>query len=190
MIFRHCLGFTTVDNTDNLTKAAAAGSSLFHFLEEFEALNDLAECNVLSVQPWSSAECDEELATVCVAAAVCHGNNTAAVVWDAEVLVLKLWAVYALVLAAIIRNEIAGLAKKAWNDFVELVVLVMELRTRATNALLTGTEHPEILGSAWDFVCKKFNNKFANKRTINGNIKENTWISVASASLAHFSLPC
>lgn len=57
---------------------AGLGAEALHLLDNFQALYDLAENDVLAVQPCGLGDGDEELRTVRVGAGVGHGQDARA----------------------------------------------------------------------------------------------------------------
>ncbi|OIC23906.1 hypothetical protein A7L51_18925 [Acinetobacter baumannii] len=120
------LQLTAVFNHNRLASGAAAGSDLLDGLDNVKTLLDLAEDDVLAVQPAGLDGADEELGAVGVSSGVGHGEDTRSSVLQVEVLVGELLAVDALTTGAVAAGEVATLEHELGDDAVEGRALVVE----------------------------------------------------------------
>jgi len=89
------------------------------------ARNDLAEDDVLSIEPAGHGGGDEELGAVGVWSSIGHGQKEWAVVLQLEVLVGELLSVDGATASAIVAGEVTALEHEVGNDTVESAVLVV-----------------------------------------------------------------
>ena len=138
-----------------------------HLFDDGHGLGcDLAEDDVLAIEPVGLDGAEEELRPVGVGASVGHGQDAGAGVLELKVLVGKLLAVDGLSTSAL-RNvsttapccigpdktyvatgEVTALEHELRDDTVEGRPLVSE-------ALLLGAESAEVLGSLGDYIIKE-----------------------------------
>jgi len=143
------LGSTAVDDGwfDLVLDLAGTRASCLEFLDDLQALliSDLAEDDVLAIQPRGNDGGDEELRAVGVGASVGHGQHAGLGVSFLEVLICKLLAVDRLATSAITTSEVTTLQHELRDDSVEGRALV-------TEALLAGAESTEVLGSLGNYI--------------------------------------
>jgi hypothetical protein len=154
------LELAALGDLDCLGRLVARGlGHVLDLVDDLEALEHLAEDNVLAVEPGSDGGGDEELGAVGVLAGVGHACRTYIShvllltcpmvsqltqevllgVLQLEVLVGKLVAVDALAASAIALGEVTTLDHELLDDTVEVGALVAE-------ALLAGSKGTEVLG--------------------------------------------
>lgn len=129
---------TTVLNHNFLCGLAGLRAIRLDLLDDIQALDDLAEDDMLVIQPGGLHGANEELGAVGVGASVRHRQDAGAGVLQPEVLIGELVAIDGLAASAIVVGEIAALAHEVWNDSMETGALV-------TKALLAGAQSTEIL---------------------------------------------
>lgn len=106
-----------------------------HRFHDVEALDDLAEHDVLPVEPRRGNGDNEELGAVGVGARVGHRQGPPSRVPPHEVLVRELLAVDGLAAGAIALREVAGLAHELGDDAVERAPFVVEVPAALADAL-------------------------------------------------------
>nr|BAH79726.1 cyclophilin [Babesia bigemina] len=161
-----------VNNLDLFAGGAAAGAVLLHLLDDVHAAGDLAEHDVLAVEPRALNGGDEELAAVGVGAAVGHGQQAGLVVPDGEVLVVEAPAVDAHAAGAVVVGDVATLAHELGNDAVEDRVLEVALHT--LHGLVTDAQGAEVLSGPGDDVVEEGELDAAGRRATNGDVEEHT----------------
>merc|ERR1719335_309393 len=88
-------------------------------LDDVHALDDLAEDDVLAVEPRGLDGADEELAAVRARARVRHRQHAGATVLELEVLIGKLLTVDGLTAGAVATREVAALEHELRDHAVE-----------------------------------------------------------------------
>jgi len=132
------LALAAVGDQDLLGGLAALGAEGLNLLDGVHALDNLAEDDVLAVEPGGLGGAQEELAAVGVGAGVGHGQDARAGVLQLEVLVLELHAVDGLAARAVPGGEVAALAHEVGDDAVEAGPL-------EPVSLLAGAQRAEVL---------------------------------------------
>ena len=176
MVFSH-LELAAVRDDALLRGGAALGAAALESLDDIHALNDLAEDDVLAIEPWAWDGGDEELGAVSVLAGVCHGKKTWAGVLVLEVLISELLAVDGLATGAVHASEVTTLDHEVWDDTVEWAALVVEWLARAAVALLTSAEGTEVLGSLWNIISIKLEDDAASVGATDRDVKVHTRIA-------------
>jgi len=128
-------------------------------------VTDLAEDDVLTIQPLGLGGAEEELRPVGVGSSVGHGQDTRAGVLEGEVLVLELVAVDGLAPGAVARGEVTTLAHEVGDDPVEGGALEPE-------ALLPGAEGAEVLRGLGHHVSAQLHDDLAHRGTVGGDVEE------------------
>jgi uncharacterized small protein (DUF1192 family) len=108
-------------------------------------ISDLAEDDVLAIEPRGDSGGDEELRAVGVGASVGHGQEELLVVLELEVLIGELLAVDGATTSTVATGEVTTLEHEAGDHTVESRALV-------TLALLSVAEFDEVLGSLGDNI--------------------------------------
>jgi len=160
----------TVFDDNLLGGFAALRAEGLDLLDNVHALDDLAEHDVLAVQPLGLGGANEELRAIGVGSSVSHGQDSRSGVLQLEVLVLELVAVDGLSTGSVVVGEVSTLAHEVGDDTVEAGALVAE-------ALLAGAQGAEVLGSLWHNIGSQLHNNSANFCAIAGHVKENTRMS-------------
>jgi len=106
---RKRLKLTTVGNDDLLGSGARLGAEGLDLLDDIHACGDIAEDDVLAIEPVGLDGTEEELGTVGAWTSVGHGENTWAGVLELEVLILELGAVNGLATGSVARGEVTTL---------------------------------------------------------------------------------
>eukprot|EP00304_Pavlova_gyrans_P012262 CAMPEP_0206056596 /NCGR_PEP_ID=MMETSP1466-20131121/42559_1 /ASSEMBLY_ACC=CAM_ASM_001126 /TAXON_ID=44452 /ORGANISM="Pavlova gyrans, Strain CCMP608" /LENGTH=341 /DNA_ID=CAMNT_0053431833 /DNA_START=89 /DNA_END=1112 /DNA_ORIENTATION=+ len=128
------------------------------------ALHNLAEDDVLAIQPGGLGSAEEKLAPICAGPRVGHGQDAGARVLELKVLVLELLAVDGFSPRAITLGEVTPLAHEARDDSVEDGVLVPK-------PLLTSAEKPEVFHGLGNFVFAKLHHDSAGALSADGHVK-------------------
>lgn len=83
------------------------------------SINHFAEDDVLSVEPVTGHEGDEELGAVGVLASVGHGEEIGLGVLDLEVLICEFFSIDGLASSAVMVGEVSTLSHEVLDDSVE-----------------------------------------------------------------------
>jgi len=153
-------------NGDSRLGLAAGRALLLDGLDNVETLDDLAEDDVLAVEPVGHNGRDEELRAVCVGTSVGHGEQTGAGVLESEVLVSKLLAVDRLAASAVAVGEVTALEHEVGDDAVEAGLGVAV-------AVLASAELTEVAGSLGDNIVVELEDDAAEGATVAGDVEEN-----------------
>jgi hypothetical protein len=95
-----------------------------------------------------------------------------------KLFVLEFWAINALILAPIVRDEISGLDDEVRNDAMELAPFVMKLGAEAPDALFACAQLPEILRGNRDLIGEELNHDSASCHTVDSaGIRNGRYIS-------------
>jgi len=114
------LGLAAVGDDHSLAGITVGGrADSFHRLNDLIAAHDLAEDNVLAIEPRGISSADEELASIGVGSSIGHGKGASATVLSPEVLVLELVPVDGLATPAVAKSEVTALAHEVGDDPVE-----------------------------------------------------------------------
>lgn len=162
---------TALNDGDGLLGLAGLGANGGHVSNDVEAIDDLAEDDVLSVEVREGVEGNEELAAVGVLASVGHGEEATTDVLVEEVLILELHAIDGLATGAVSSGEVATLSHKARDDSVEAAALVVEGLAGLADALLASAESSEVLRGHGG-VGEQVEGDAASGLTTNGDVKE------------------
>jgi len=106
---------------------------------------NLAEDDVLAIEPAGEDGGDEELGTVGIWSSVGHGEKSWLGVGDLEVLIGELLTVDGLATGTVSAGEVTSLEHELWDDAVER-------RTSIAESLLASAESTEVLSGLWDYV--------------------------------------
>lgn len=134
------LNLAAVNNLDLSARLSTSASVLFDILGNIKALNDTPEDNVLSIEPGSRGNSDEELRSVGVGTSIGHREGSGGTVLDLEVLVFELLAVDGLSSGSIAIGEVSSLEHELRNHSVEDGALVAE-------AFFASAQGSEVFGS-------------------------------------------
>jgi hypothetical protein len=167
-----------VGDLDLLGGAAGAGPDLLDGLDDVHALDDLAEDDVLAVEPGGGDGADEELGAVGVGPGVGHGEDAGAGVLADELLVGELLAVDGLAAGAVAAGEVAALAHEVGDHAVERRPLVVERLAAPARALLAGAERAEVLRRAGHLVGVQLHHDLPGRGAADGHVEENAGAGV------------
>ncbi len=157
---------TGLDDLDFLDGTIlATGRVGFDFANDGHAFKDLAEDDVLSVEPGGFGGGDEELGSVGVGSSVSHGKRTDEVL-DLEVFILELLAVDALAAHSVAHGDVTALQHELLDDAVEDGVF--ETETLGASGELT-----EVFGSLGDGLAEEAHDDAASGFASDGDVKEN-----------------
>lgn len=140
------LASTALGDLDAAAGLAAAATLSLNSLDYVKTLGNLAEDDVLAVEPRARHSRDEELRTVRVRAGVGHRELTRLGVLDLEVLVGKLGAVDRLAARTVAGREVTALKHEARDHTVEV-------RAGVAKALLTRAKSTEVLRRLRNNAC-------------------------------------
>ena len=110
------LDLSTVTNGDLLAGLAIPEPKALHDFHDIHAPLHPVKDHVLAVQPFSLGNADGKLATVCVGASLCHGQDARACMLQSEILIKSL-AIDGLATGAITVAKSPPLTQKSWNYF-------------------------------------------------------------------------
>jgi len=159
------LQLPTVGNHNFFSCLARLAANGLHTLDYIHALGDLAEHNVLAIQPFCFSCAQEELGSVGVGTGICHGQDSGASVLQLEVLILELVSVDALATGAVVVREVSALAHEAGDHAVEARPLEAE-------SLLSGTQRTEVLSCLGNHIVTEIHDDTAGGFTPDGDVKE------------------
>jgi len=123
----------------------ALGAVGLNLLDHIHAFHYSAEDYMFAVEPRGLHCCQKELGTVGVRARVGHRENAGSGVFESEVLIGKLSAVYRLSSGAVVVGEVATLAHEVRDHPVEC-------RPPEAEPLLSRTQRPEVFGRFWRHI--------------------------------------
>lgn len=131
---------TTIGDHDLLGGLTRLGAVRLDLLDNVHTFDDLAEDDVLLVEPGGLGGGDEELGSVGVGSGVGHGHDSGSGVLQLEVFVFELVSVDGLATGTVVVGEVTSLAHEVGDHTVEGRVLV-------TEAFLSGAQSTEIFSS-------------------------------------------
>jgi len=169
---KHLSKLATVGNGDLGLGGAAGGTVGLDLLDDVHTLNDLAEDDVLAIQPGGLLSADEELGSVGVGTGVGHGEDTGAGVLQGEVLVLELLAVDGLTTGTVAGSEVTTLEHELGDDAVERSTLEVEGLAAAASALLTSAERAEVLSGLGDDITTVVTSWLDGKHVVFGEVTD------------------
>jgi len=124
----HCALFlnhnSAISNLDDLSGPARCSTETRNLIYQSRAMNDLAEHDMLAIEPTGGHGRDEELRAVGVGASIGHREQIRAVVLQGEVLIVEPVAKDRLATSAIVLGEVATLEHEFGDDTVEQRVFV------------------------------------------------------------------
>ena len=171
----YCLELAAVKDDAWLHGGAGLGTLLLELLDDVHTLDNLAEDDVLAIEPWAWDGGDEELGAVGVWTSVGHGEHAWDLVLLLEAFVGELHAVDGLATSAVAPGEVTTLDHEVWDDTMELAALVVEWLAGLAHALLTSAEAAEVLSGLWDDVAEKLKDDPADLLASDTDIEENLW---------------
>jgi hypothetical protein len=119
--------FSAIGYNDGFARLPVGPPHGLHRFHDIEALDNLAEHNVLPVEPRCGNGDDEELGAIGVGPRVGHRQGPPSQVPLHEVLVRELLAVDGLAAGAVALCEVTGLAHELGDDAVERAPFVVEV---------------------------------------------------------------
>ena len=164
----YILELTAVSDDDGLLQRARLGAETLDLLDKIHTFSDLAENNVLAVQPGCNNGGDEELGAVGVGARVGHGEETFLGVLLDEVLISKLGAVDRYTTGSILVGKVTTLEHKLRNDSMEGASLVGEV-----SSLLASAESAEVFAGLGSDVRVELEHDATGLFAADGQIEEN-----------------
>lgn len=141
------LELSAVGDDDLLGGLAGLRANSLDGLDDIQALNNLAEDNVLAVQPGAGDSANEELGSVGVGASVSHGKDTSASVLVDEVLISELSTVDGLSTDTTSMSEVTTLEHELGDNSVEDGSLEVQGLAGLAHSLLASAESSEVLRS-------------------------------------------
>jgi len=161
------LKLTRVGHDDTARGLAGLRAERLQLLHDVHALDNVAEHDMLAVQPGRLHRGEKELRAVRVRARVRHRQHAGAGMLEGEVLVGELLAVDRLAASSIMVGEVTALAHEVRDDTVEGRALEAE-------ALLAGAQGAEVLSRARHHVRAELEDNSADLLAIGGHVEENT----------------
>ena len=134
-----------------VSNLARTRSSSFKSLDDVQGLiiSNLAEDDVLVIQPGGDDSGDEELGTVGVWSSIGHGQKSWLSVSQLEVLIGELLTIDGLATSAVATSEITTLKHELWDDAVERGALVSE------PMFFLVAQGTEVLDGTWDLLIEE-----------------------------------
>jgi len=149
---------------DLLAGGARVAAVALDLLDEVIAVNDLAEDDVLAIEPAGDNGGDEELGSVGVLSGVGHGKETGLGVGELEVLVLELLAVDGLSTSSIMLGEVTSLKHEVGDDTVEAGAGIPV-------TVLAGAELTEVPGGLGNILVVELEGDATGILAVNGDIE-------------------
>ena len=115
---------STLGDDGSLCWCSTLCSNGFKLVNDILALKNLAEDNVVIVQPGSDFKCDEELRAIGVRTSVGHGKEVWLGEGEIEVLIVKGRPIDRLTSFAVSKCEVTSLSHEVWDDSVEFASLI------------------------------------------------------------------
>ena len=165
-----------ISNYNRLAGRAGLGTDALDGLHDIHTLGDVAEDNVLTVQPIGLHRAEKKLGTVGARTGVRHGEDTRAGVLEREILIGELLTVDGLTAGAVTAGEITTLAPKIVNHAMEGGSLKVQRLAGTALPLLTGAERAEILGRLWNDVRTKGHLDATSGLSADGHVEANNWV--------------
>ena len=167
------LELAAVGNRNLLGGLAGLRTHSLDSLDHVQALNNLAEDDVLAVQPRAGDRADEELGTVGVRASVSHRQDTGTSVLVDEVLISELSTIDGLTTDARAVSEITSLEHELGDNSVENRVLEVQRLSTLSHSLLSSAKSSEVLGSLGDAIGVQFHDDSSSGLITDGHVEEN-----------------
>jgi len=158
---------TALGDDELLARLAALRAERLNLLDDVQAVDDLAEDNVLAIEPRGRNSGDEELRTVGVRAGIGHRQETGLSVLELEILVFELVAVNAFTASSVLVGEVTALQHEVWDNSVEWRVLVAE-------SLLAGSQSSEVLSGLGGHILEKLEGDSSKRLLVGGDIEINS----------------
>jgi hypothetical protein len=169
---------SAVGNDNRLSRLVAAVARVgLNSVEDGQAVNDVSENDMGTVEMRSGGEAEEELATVGAWSGVGHGENTTSSVLELEVLISEVGSVDRLTTSAVSGGEVATLGHETLDDTMECGALEVKRLARLTSSLLTSAECAEVLRSLRGLGSEGDSDATGSLAT-NGDIEEDSGVSV------------
>ena len=180
---RACLGeLAAVSNHDRLGGGTRLRPDSLHGIENTKTFFlDLAEDDVLSVEPIGINGAQEELRSVGVRAGVSHGQAALPRVLATragEGFVSELVAIDRLTAGAVAAGEVSALAHELLDDSVEGGALVVQRLAGPSGSLLAGAQGTEVFGGLRARVVEQFHFDAARTGPTDGDVKKDGNIAV------------
>lgn len=164
---------TTVSDLDSLRSLTALSAHTLDSLDNIHALNNLAEYNVLPIQPGARDRANEELRSIGVGTSISHGEDTRTGMLVDEVFIRELLAINALSSGSVTVGEVAALEHELRNNSVEDASLEMQGLAILGHTLLSSAKSSEVLRCLRYRVSVKLHDDAPSWLVIQGDIKEN-----------------
>ena len=124
------------------------------FFQHVLAVHNLAKNCVLSIEPGTGYEGDEELRAICIRSCISHGEKSGNIMLDLEVFIRESPSVDGLATGAIVVCEVSSLCHEVVDDTMEMWLFEAE-------ALLVGAKSSEVGGSLGGLFVEELKDKFA-----------------------------
>ncbi|KAF0736472.1 hypothetical protein Ae201684_007486 [Aphanomyces euteiches] len=167
------LQLAAVSDDNRLAGGTGLRANGFNLVQDREGgFLDLAEDDVLAIEPVGHDGAQEELRAVGVGAGVGHRQHTLSTVLVDEVFIGKLFAVDGFTARAVAAGEVTALEHEVGDHAVEGRALVVQRLARATDALFTSAQRTEVFSRLGDLVGVQFHGNAAGRHAADGHIKE------------------
>jgi len=145
-----------------VTRVGWCGLDLLH---DIHALDNLAEHDVTTIQPWGGNSGDEELGAIGVWASIGHGQVARSSVLQFEILICELLAVDGLATSAISVGEISTLDHEVLDNTVKPGTLVAE-------ALLSSGQSTKVLGGLGNILAEEADDDLTGRLATHLDVEE------------------
>jgi hypothetical protein len=168
----HLRKLSAVLDHNSLRSFAISRANSFHGINDIHTFNDFTEDDMLTIQPLSFRNSDEELGAVGVGASIGHGKKTRLGVCLTEVLISESAAVDRLTTSSVASGKVTTLEHEARDHSVEDGVFEVEGSAVVAISLLAGAESSEVLSSSGHNIIVELESNSASRVSADGNIKE------------------
>lgn len=185
------LKLTAVSDGHWLAGRTRAASHGLHLVDHFVTLGDLAEDNVLAVQPLSICGANEELRSVGIGSSVGHREAARTEVLagtTCKAFIGELHAVDRLTAGTVSCSEVATLAHELGDDTVKLAAEEVEWLAGTTDTLLASAQGTKVLGGLGDDILEEFHFDAASRLGADADIKEDQRVDLVDR--VERDLPC
>mmetsp|Transcript_23830 Transcript_23830/g.54630 ORF Transcript_23830/g.54630 Transcript_23830/m.54630 type:complete len:222 (+) Transcript_23830:365-1030(+) len=168
---RH-LKLSAVNNHDSLGSLAALAAHRLDGLHNVHSFDDLAEHDVLPIEPGGLDRANEELRPIGAGPRVRHREDARSSVLQLEVLIRELLAVDGLAARAVASREVAPLQHELRDHAVEGGALVVQRLARLAQTFLARRQRAEVLNSLRDGLAVQAHDDAAGGLAVDFHVEE------------------